>query len=181
MYQNHNNEFAGLPYDDLTWYDVNGQPFGIASYFNSIILGDASNIVDTQGAMAVGGNFNSSRGLSLGYGKDRKLAGTGYSPDFVRFLVGKDIAMQGPLVVIGHVVGGKDFRAARGSTYMIGKDGSGDQTQRLSELYQANGGSKYWSLSDRGTHYAVSSYDVPRYIPATSALILDAGIYLGTS
>ena len=45
--------------------------------------------------------------------------------------------MQGPLVVIGHVVAAGNFRAASGSTYMIGKDGSADQVQELKRLYQA--------------------------------------------
>ena len=161
-----NSGYSGIPYDDINWYDVVGQPFGTAINFNAIIFGDANNIIDTKGGMAIGGNFTSSRGLTLGYGNDGKLTGTGYSPDAVRFLVGGDIAMQGPLVVIGHVVGGGNFRAGRGSTYMIGKDGSPEQAQILTNLYQAPGGSVYWRLSDRGSHYAVSSYDVPRFIPA---------------
>ena len=165
MYHNSSVK-AGIPYDDIIWYDVAGQPFGTASDFNAIILGDANNIVDTKGAMAVGGDFASQRGLSLGYGNDGKLTGTGYSPDRVRFLVGGNVAMQGPLVVIGHVVGGGRFFAAKGSTYMIGKDGTAEQSQELSDLYYANGGSRYWRPSDRETHYAVSSYDTPRYIPA---------------
>ncbi len=167
MYNNSDFEYAGLPYDDINWYDIEGQPFGIASNFNAIIFGDANNIVDTKGAMAVGGNFVSPRGLTLAYGNDVKLTGTGYSPDLVRFLVGRNVAMQGPLVVIGHVVAGGNFRAASGSTYMIGKDGTANQAQILTDLYQAEGGSKYWRLSDRNTHYAVSSYDVPRFIPAS--------------
>lgn len=158
--------YAGIPYEDINWYDIIGQPFGTASYFNAIIFGDANNIVDTKGGMAVGGNFVSPRGLTLAYGNDLKLTGTGYSPDFVRFLVGGNVAMQGSLVVIGHVVAGGNFRAGNGSTYMIGKDGSPQQVRELSDLYQAAGGSQYWRPSDRGTHYAISSYDTPRYIPA---------------
>ncbi len=158
---------AGIPYNDIIWYDVVGQPFGTASYFNAIIFGDANNIVDTKGAMAVAGNFVSPRGLSLGYGNDGHLTGTGYNPELVRFLVGGDVAMQGPLVVIGHVVAGGRFRAANGSTYMIGKDGTSDQVQELTDLYQANNGSRYWRVSDHDTHYVISSYDVPRYIPAS--------------
>ena len=158
---------AGVPYDDIVWYDVVGQPFGTASYFNAIVFGDANNIVDTKGAMAVQGDFVSPRGLTLGYGNDLKLTGTGYSPNLVRFLVGGNVAMQGPLVVIGHVVAGGNFRAANGSTYMIGKDGSSNQVQELTRLYQANNGSRYWRPSDRDNHYLISSYDVPRYIPAS--------------
>jgi choice-of-anchor A domain-containing protein len=157
---------VGIPYDDINWYDIVGQPFGTASYFNAIVFGDMNNIVDTKGAMAVGGNFTSPRGLTLGFGNDTRLTGTGYTPDRVRFLVGRNVAMQGPLVVNGHVVVGGNFRAAGGSTYMIGKDGSPDQVRELNDLYYAENGSRYWRLSDRDTHYAVSSYDVPRYIPA---------------
>lgn len=169
MVNNQRNDsfsYAGIPYEDINWYDIAGQPFGIASYFNAIVFGDANNIVDTKGAFAVGRDFVSPRGLTLAYGNDVNLVGTGYSPDFVRFLVGRNVAMQGPLVVIGHVVAGGDFRAAGGSTYMIGKDGRADQVDELKRLYQAQGGSQYWVPSDRGSHYAISSYDVPRYIPA---------------
>ena len=169
MFNNQRNgsvSYAGIPYEDINWYDIAGQPFGIASYFNAIVFGDANNIVDTKGAFAVGGDFVSPRGLTLAYGNDGNLTGTGYSPNFVRFLVGRNVAMQGPLVVIGHVVAAGNFRAASGSTYMIGKDGSADQVQELKRLYQAQGGSQYWTPSDRGTHYAISSYDVPRFIPA---------------
>ena len=169
MFSNQRNNsfsYAGIPYEDINWYDIAGQPFGIASNFNAIVFNDANNIVDTKGAFAVGRDFVSPRGLTLAYGNDVNLVGTGYSPDFVRFLVGRNVAMQGPLVVVGHVVAGGDFRAASGSTYMIGKEGSVDQVQELKTLYQAPGGSRYWTPSDRGTHYAISSYDIPRYIPA---------------
>ena len=40
--------YAGIPYEDINWYDIAGQPFGIASYFNAIVFGDANNIVDTK-------------------------------------------------------------------------------------------------------------------------------------
>lgn len=158
--------YSGLPYNNVTWYDIKGQPFGTAANFNAIIFNDAANIVDTKGAMAIGGNFTSPRGLSLGYGNEGDLKGTGYSPDLIRFLVGKNIAMRGPLVVIGHVVTGGNFNAARGSTYLIGKSGNPGQEKELSNLYQMDGGSRYWKPSDREDHYAISSYDVPRYIPA---------------
>ena len=158
--------YAGIPYEDINWYDIEGQPFGVASFFNAIVFGDANNIVDTKGAFAVGRDFVSPRGLSLAYGNDLKLTGTGYSPNAVRFLVGRNISMQGPLVVIGHVVAGGNFKAAPGSTYMIGKDGSPYQVEELTSLYQAAGGSRYWTPSDRGSHYAISSYDTPRFIPA---------------
>lgn len=164
--RNDSFSYAGIPYDDINWHDIDGQPFGTASYFNAIVFGDANNIVDTKGAFAVGRDFVSPRGLTLAYGNNVDLVGTGYSPDSVRFLVGRNVAMQGPLVVVGHVVTAGNFRAASGSTYMIGKDGSTEQLDELKALYQVQEGSQYWTPSDKGTHYAISSYDAPRYIPA---------------
>lgn len=169
MFHNNSNEAVpatGIPYNDIKWYDVSGQPFGTASGFNAIVFGDANNIVDTKGAMAIAGNFVSPRGLTLGFGNNSKMQGTGYSPGLVRFLVGNSVTMQGPLVVAGHVVAGRNFQAANGSTYMIGKDGTNNQVETLTRLYQADNGSRYWRVSDHGDHYVISSYDVPRYIPA---------------
>ncbi|WP_024347654.1 collagen-binding domain-containing protein [Lacrimispora indolis] len=157
---------AGLPYDNINWYSIAGQPFGTASKFNVIIFNDANNIVDVEGPVAIGGSFYSPRGLSVGFVR-RGNKEVSYSPDLVRFLVGGNVSMTGPLVVIGHVVVGGGFRAAKGSTYLIGKGGINDGIQELKFLYQANGGSQYWTPSDKGDHYVVPSYDVPRYIPAS--------------
>ena len=157
---------AGLPYDDINWYTIAGQPFGAASRFNVIVFNDANNIIDIEGPVAIGGSFYSPRGLSVGFVR-RGNGAVSYSPDLVRFLVGGNVSMTGPLVVIGHVVVGGGFRAANGSTYLIGKDGMTDGIQELKFLYQANGGSQYWTPSDKGDHYVVPSYDVPRYIPAS--------------
>ena len=157
---------VGIPYDDINWYDVEGQPFGAASQFNLTVLNDANNIIDVEGPMAVGGSFYSPRGLSVGFERDSRNQ-VRYSPDLVRFLVGGNVAMEGPLVVVGHVVVGGSFHAAKGSTYLIGKDGTANQEQELNYLYQASGGSRYWTISDKGDHYVIPSYDVLRYIPAS--------------
>lgn len=156
---------VGIPYDDMNWYDIEGNPFGIASQFNAIVFNHANNIVDVHGAMAVGGDFYSPRGFSVGFERDDLPANIEYSPDLVRFLAGGNVVMDGPLVVVGHVVVGGNFRAANGSTYLIGKDDSNNQVEELEYLYAANGGSRYWSPSDKGDHYLIPSYDVPRYIP----------------
>lgn len=166
-YSNEERSSVGIPYDNINWYDIEGQPFGIASQFNVITFNDANNIIDTSGAMAVGGNFASARGMSVGFGRNSKLTDTGYSPDAVRFLVGGNVSMAGPLVVVGHVVSGGAFRAAGGSTYLIGKDGMPSQVEELDYLYQAAGGSPYWAPTDKGNHYVIPSYDAPRYIPAS--------------
>ncbi|MEY8353403.1 choice-of-anchor A family protein [Lachnospiraceae bacterium 54-53] len=166
-YSNESVASAGLPYGDINWYNIDGQPFGPASGFNVIVFNDANNIIDVEGPVAIGGSFYSPRGLSVGFARDSGYREIGYSPDLVRFLVGGNVSMSGPLVVIGHVVAGGGFRAASGSTYLIGKDGMTDGVQELEFLYQANGGSQYWTPTDKGDHYVVSSYDVPRYIPAS--------------
>jgi len=163
-YRDNAMKSAGLPYDDINWHDIKGQPFGLASKFNVIVFNDANNIIDIEGPVAIGGSFYSPRGLSVGFARDKN---TNYSPDLVRFLVGGNVSMTGPLVVIGHVVVGGGFRAAKGSTYLIGKDGMTDGIRELKFLYQANGGSQYWAPTDKGDHYVVPSYDVPRYIPAS--------------
>lgn len=153
-----------ISYQNISWKDVPGNPFGNAGAFNAIIFGDANNIVDTKGAMAIGGSFYSPRGLSLNFGEN--VDAPEYTPDNIAFLVGGNVAMNGSLVVVGHVVVNGGFRAARGSTFLIGKDGSSEQIEDLSYLYEANGQSQYWSPSDRGNHYIISSYDVPHYLPA---------------
>lgn len=154
----------GIPYDNIIWQDVPGNPFGTAGNFNAVIFGDANNIVDMKGAFAVGGSFYSPRGLSLNFGNNPQLPE--YTPDNVGFLVGGNITMNGSLVVIGHVVVNGRFRAASGSTFLIGKDGNSDQIDELKYLYEANGQSQYWTPSDRGSHYIISSYDTPHYLPA---------------
>lgn len=158
---------VGIPYQNIKWNNIEGQPFGTAGRFNAIIFGDANNIIDVSGAMAVGGNFYSPRGMSIAFGNNAKLEGTGYSPNDVRLLVGGDLTMRRPLVVVGHVVGGGNFRVASGSTYLIGKSSSSDQLGELEQLYQAEGGSQYWKPTDKGDHYLISSFDVSRYIPAS--------------
>lgn len=161
------NPIVGIPYKDINWEDIPGQPFGLASQFNLFVFGDANNIVDVEGAMAVGGSFYSPRSLSIGFEREKGQVPVEFSPDLVRYLVGDIISMKGPLVVTGHAVSGGNFSANPGSTYYIGKSNLIDQPEELQHLYQANGGSPYWTPSDRGDYYIISSYDVPRIIPAS--------------
>ncbi|MFV0342847.1 MAG: collagen-binding domain-containing protein, partial [Anaerocolumna sp.] len=176
--ENYNSDMPmyGIPYDDVTWYDVDGNPFGSASNFNVIVFGDANNIVDVEGAMAIGGGFYSPRGLSVGFERSNGDTNVTYSPEAIRFMAQGNVSVSGPLVVIGHAVGGSNFRVAKGSTYLIGKDNTNDQMEELSYLYQANGGSQYWTPSDKGNHYLIPSYDVPRFIPA-SRIGADVGAF----
>ena len=157
----------GIPYKNINWEDIAGQPFGLASQFNLFVFGDANNIVDVEGAVAIGGSFYSTRGLSVGFEREDGQVPIGYSPDLVRYLVGDTISIKGPLGVIGHVVSGGSFRVAAGSSYYIGKNNSTNQSEGLKYLYQATGGSPYWIPSEKNNYYIISSYDVPRVIPAS--------------
>ena len=157
----------GIPYKNINWEDIAGQPFGLASQFNLFVFGDANNIVDVEGAVAIGGSFYSARGLSVGFEREDGQVPIGYSPDLVRYLVGDTISIKGPLGVIGHVVSGGSFRVAAGSSYYIGKNDSTNQSEELKYLYQATGGSPYWIPSEKNNYYIISSYDVPRVIPAS--------------
>ncbi|RDY33210.1 collagen-binding domain-containing protein [Lachnotalea glycerini] len=167
IYGAKDNPMVGIPYQHVNWKDIQGQPFGLASQFNLFVFGDANNIVDVEGAVAVGGSYYSPRGLSIGFQSTNGQQGIEFSPDLARYLVGNIVSMKGPLVVVGHVISGGGFKAALGSTYYIGKDGSDKQMEELKSLYQANGGSPYWTPSDKGDYYIIPSYDVPRVIPAS--------------
>ena len=39
MLRNSQNDYAGIPYDNIQWFDVVGQPFGTAINFNAFIFG----------------------------------------------------------------------------------------------------------------------------------------------
>ena len=92
----------GISYENISWQNIEGQPFGSANAFNGIIFNDANNIIDVQGAMAVGGKFISSRGLTIGFGKETHETVSNYLPNKVKFMVAGDISTNGPLVALGH-------------------------------------------------------------------------------
>ncbi len=155
---------TGVPYQDLRWQDIDGQPFGVGAGYNGLILGNLQTIIDTEGPLAVEGMVTSNRGMSVGFGRQGRQT-IAYDPYAVRFLAGGNVSIAGALTVVGNVVGAGSFTAGSGSTYLIGKSGAENQAQELAALYAANG-SPYWAPSDNGSHFVISSYDTPRYIPA---------------
>ena len=180
-------EPAGLPYGGIDWGLIPGQPFGAAVYFNGLILGDLTDLVDAEGPVAVAGDCASPRGMSVGYGRlgamDLPL-----SPVDVRYLAGGDTRLDGVLAVAGHALtGGESFRVGQGSGYLIGKSGAAGQKQTLEALYAAEGGSPYWEPGDNGDSWTVSCYDAPRRIPAErvgadpGAFFDDASVWLERS
>ena len=157
--------YTGVPYQDLRWQEVEGQPFGIGAGYNGLIFGNLENIIDSEGAIAAEGSIVSNRGMSVAFGRQGQPA-IAYDPFAVRFLAGGDVNIAGALTVVGNVVTSGDmFQAGPGSTYLIGKSDNPEQSEELAALYAANG-SPYWAPSDNGNHYVISSYDTPRYIPA---------------
>lgn len=155
---------SGVPYQDLRWQEAEGQPFGVGVGYNGLILGDLTNMIDSEGALAVAGSVTSNRGMSVGFGRGG-MQTIPYDPFAVRFLAGGDVNIAGALTVVGNVVGDGSFQAGSGSTYLIGKSDNPEQKAELAALYAGNG-SPYWSPQDEGSHYLISSYDTPRYIPA---------------
>ncbi|MBE5814380.1 MAG: choice-of-anchor A family protein [Clostridiales bacterium] len=155
---------SGVPYQALRWQEMEGQPFGNGVGYNGLILGDVSNLIDTEGAIAVEGSVTSNRGMSVGFGR-RGQQTIPYDPFAVRFLAGGNVSIAGAQTVVGNVVGNGSFQAGLGSTYLIGKSDAPDQRQELAALYAANG-SPYWMPQDDGSRWVISGYDTPRYIPA---------------
>ena len=79
--------YTGVPYQDLRWQEVEGQPFGIGAGYNGLILGDLENIIDAEGAIAAAGSITSDRGMSVAFGREGQPA-IPYDPFAVRFLAG---------------------------------------------------------------------------------------------
>ncbi|MEG1676507.1 MAG: choice-of-anchor A family protein [Clostridia bacterium] len=158
-------ELTGVPYQNVKWQDIDGQPFGVGVGYNGMILGNLESIVDMEGPVAVQGNVTSNRGMSIGFGRMGKQT-LPYSATDVRFLSGGNVDIADSLTVTGNVLTARDaFKVGSKSTYIIGSDASANQRQTLAQLYAANG-SPYWEPAQQGTNYLISSYDVPRRIPA---------------
>ena len=86
--------------------------FGDLLDWTGVVLGDAKNIIDVEGTLAVGGNFNSTTGLSVNGG----AYGTHpASTDNVAFLVNGNVNISGYGNVWGQTVIGKE----NGNTYHL--------------------------------------------------------------
>ena len=85
--------------------------FGDLIDWAGIVFGDASNIIDVEGTLAVGGSFNSARGLSINNGAYGQNPA---STDDVAFLVGGNVNISGYGNVCGQTVvgdaNGNDYR-----------------------------------------------------------------------
>ena len=95
--------FSGVTSDNV---------FGSLLNWNGVVFGDARDIIDLEGTLAVGGSFDSNRSLSVNHGA---YGGNPVSNDDVAFLVNGNVNISGYGSVCGQTVVGK----ADGNTYHL--------------------------------------------------------------
>lgn len=91
---------------------TSGNAFGDLLDWNGIVFGNVNNVIDVEGTLAVGGNFNSNTGFSVNsgaYGADPA------STEDVAYLVGGNVNISGYGSVWGQTVIGN----AEGNTYHL--------------------------------------------------------------
>ena len=107
-YTGHVNDGDTLEFNGAT----SNNAFGDLINWTGVVFGNANNIIDLEGTLAVGGSFTSARGLSVNGGA---YGTTPTSTDDVAFLINKNVNISGYGNVWGQtVVGGAD-----GNTYHL--------------------------------------------------------------
>ena len=107
-YTGHVNEGDTLRFNGATSNNI----FGDLLNWTGVVFGNASNIIDVEGTLAVGGNFDSDRGLSVNGGVN---GADNASTEDVAFLVNGNANIAGYGNVWGQTVIGK----ADGNTYKL--------------------------------------------------------------
>ena len=120
--------------------------FGDLLDWTGIVFGNASNIIDLEGTLAVGGDFTSTGGLSLNSGVNGMQPA---STEDVAFLVNGNVAITGYGNVYGQTVVGK----ADGNTYHLSNVTPSDTTNGTYTVADAG---KYFADAER-TAYAVKT------------------------
>ena len=119
-------------------------PFGDLLDWNGIVFSNASNIIDVEGTLAVGGSFDSERGLSVNGGVyDMYPAST----DDVAFLVKNNVNIAG----YGNVWGQTVVGSAEGNTYHLSNVTASETTNGS---YTVADSAQYFADA-RNTAYAV--------------------------
>ena len=114
---------------------ISSNAFGDLIDWTGIVFGNASNIIDVEGTLAVGGSFDSGRGLSVNNGA------YGASPaatDNVAFLVNGNVSINGYGNVCGQTVVGSE----NGNTY------------RLSNLTASGAANGQYTVADSSKYFA---------------------------
>ena len=109
-YTGHVNEGDTLQFNGATSNNI----FGDLLNWTGVVFGNANNIIDVEGTLAVGGNFDSDRGLSVNGGPN---GADNASTEDVAFLVNGNANIAGYGNVWGQTVIGK----ADGNTYKLSK------------------------------------------------------------
>ena len=107
-YTGHVNEGDTLQFNGATSNNI----FGDLLNWTGVVFGNANNIIDVEGTLAVGGNFDSDRGLSVNGGVN---GADNASTEDVTFLVNGNANIAGYGNVWGQTVIGK----ADGNTYKL--------------------------------------------------------------
>ena len=107
-YAGHVNAGETLQFNGASSSDA----FGDLLHWNGIVFGNTDNIIDLEGTLAVGGNFNSARGLSVNSGA---YGANPASTDDVAFLVNGNATISG----YGNVWGQTVIGESGGNTYRL--------------------------------------------------------------
>ena len=105
---NHVNDGDTLSFNGATATNA----FGDLLDWNGVVFGDANNIIDLEGSLAVGGSFSSPRGLSVNGGA---YGSQNLTTEDVAFLVNGNVNISGYGSVWGQTVVGN----ADGNTYHL--------------------------------------------------------------
>ena len=125
--------------------------FGDLLDWTAVVFGNASNIIDLEGTLAVGGNFTSSRGLSVNNGA---YGANTVSTDDVAFLVGGNVNING----YGNVCGQTVVGSADGNTY------------RLSNTMASGTTNAQYTVADAAGYFAAAKSTATAVKSAVNAL-----------
>ncbi len=126
----------GLEYDSLLWNNDAKNPLGSAVTWNGIILGDAENVSNVEGALAVSGKLTNKGNYSGGFGPAAKQDKKRLTAKDIRLLVGGDMDLGGLLTVYGNAMVAGKAKAALGTTlYALAEEENNTQYRDLLAVY----------------------------------------------
>ena len=152
------NLLAGVRYDEVVWNDADFEqnPFGTAKYYNGFILKNLENIIDSEGAVAVAGNFSTNRGFSI----SSQFSGNTTS-NFTTFnatlLVGGNITGGNGQFNVhgGQIVTSENSKVVNGNgtTVQFKKPSGTDETNELKNIYNYYKAHTSDPIYDNGDHF----------------------------
>ena len=143
---------------------TSGNAFGDLLDWTGIVFGNANNIIDVEGTLAVGGNFNSTNGLSVNGGA---YGANPASTDDVAFLVNGNAVING----YGNVWGQTVIGSAEGNTYHLSNVTPSDTTNGQ---YTVADSAQYFADA-KSTAYAAKA--AVEALPVNGVCEVDNGTY----